>query len=136
MCTVKRISPILFVDEIEPVLLFWDRLGFEKTAEVPHEGRCGFVILEKDGLEVMYQTRASVADDVPAMRRTPMGGTILYMEVDDIEHVLMAMEGEEVVVPRRKTFYGADEIFVREPGGHVVGFAEVSDVVEGVSGPA
>lgn len=131
MCTVKRISPILFVDAIEPVLLFWDRLGFQKTAEVPHEGRCGFVILEKDGLEVMYQTRASIEDDAPAMGRTPVGGSILYLEVDDIEHVIVAMEGEEVVVPRRKTFYGADEIFVREPGGHVVGFAQISEVPEG-----
>lgn len=136
MCTIKRISPILFVDEIEPVLLFWDRLGFEKTAEVPHEGRCGFVILEKDGLEVMYQTRASFEDDAPAMRRTPLAGTILYVEVDDIDHVLDAVEGEEVVVPRRQTFYGADEIFVREPGGHVVGFAQISEVPEGVPGPA
>ena len=136
MCTVKRISPILFVDEIEPVLLFWDRLGFEKTAEVPHEGRCGFVILEKDGLEVMYQTRASLEDDVPAMSKTPLAGTILYMEVDDIEDVMVAMEGESVVVPRRRTFYGMDEVFVREPGGHVVGFAQISEVAEGAPRPA
>lgn len=34
------------------------------------------------------------------------------------------MEGFEVVVPRRSTFYGAEEVFVREPGGNVVGFAE------------
>jgi hypothetical protein len=30
----------------------------------------------------------------------------------------------EVVVPRRQTFYGMDEIGVREPGGHVVMFAQ------------
>jgi hypothetical protein len=30
----------------------------------------------------------------------------------------------ELLVPRRKTFYGAEEIFVREPGGNVVGFAQ------------
>ncbi len=109
------------------MLLFWDRLGFERTAEVPHEGKCGFVILEKDGLEVMYQTRASVEADVPAMGGTPMGGSILFMEVDDLEGILAAIEGEEIVVPRRQTFYGADEIFVREPGGHVVGFAQMTE---------
>ena len=127
MCHLKRISPILFVDEIEPVLLFWDRLGFEKTAEVPHNGSCGFVILEKDGLEVMYQTRRSIQEDVPAMSQTPLGGTILYVEVDNIDDVLVAVEGEEIVVPRRQTTYGADEIFVREPGGHVVGFAQLTE---------
>ena len=34
--TVKRITPVLFVQAIEPVLPFWvDALGFEKTIEVP-----------------------------------------------------------------------------------------------------
>ncbi len=33
------------------------------------------------------------------------------------------LEGIEVVVPRRTTFYGADEIFVRAPCGTLVGFA-------------
>jgi hypothetical protein len=28
-----------------------------------------------------------------------------------------------VVVPRRVAPYGAHEVFVREPGGHIVGFA-------------
>jgi len=30
----------------------------------------------------------------------------------------------EKVVPRRKTFYGTDEIGVREPGGRIVMFAQ------------
>jgi hypothetical protein len=34
---VKRITPVLFVKEIEPILPFWvDALGFTKTIEVPH----------------------------------------------------------------------------------------------------
>ena len=32
-----------------------------------------------------------------------------------------------LLVPRRRTFYGADEIFVREPGGNVVGFAQFGE---------
>ena len=45
---VKRITPVLFVSEIEPVLPFWvDKLGFTKTIEVPHGNKIGFVSLEK-----------------------------------------------------------------------------------------
>jgi len=29
------------------------------------------------------------------------------------------------VKPRHKTFYGSTEIYVREPGGHTVGFAQM-----------
>jgi hypothetical protein len=32
--------------------------------------------------------------------------------------------GAPVVVPRRKTFYGMEEIGVREPGGNSVTFAQ------------
>jgi len=36
-------------------------------------------ILVKDGLEVMYQSRASVAEDVGALAKSPMGGTFLFL---------------------------------------------------------
>lgn len=122
--TIKKVTPILYVEAIEPVLPFWtERLGFAKTTEVPEGDRLGFVILEKDGLEVMYQTRASVAADVPSLADMPMGGSILFIEVDALDAVIEALEGIEPVVPRRRTFYGADEVFVREPAGNMVGFA-------------
>lgn len=125
---LKRITPVLLVDEIEPCLAFWDALGFEQTAEVPHDGRLGFVILEKSGLEIMYQTRASVAADIPALADAPGAGTFLFLEVMDLEATIEAVEGAPVVFPRRKTFYGMEEICVREPGGHAVTFAmAVSD---------
>jgi uncharacterized glyoxalase superfamily protein PhnB len=125
---VKKLTPILTVDAIEPCLPFWlDRLGFTKTTEVPHEDRLGFVILERDGIEVMYQTIDSVAADLPALASLPRGGSILFIEVDDIGAIEKAMAGADIVVPRRSTFYGADEVFAREPGGHIVGFAEFPD---------
>lgn len=53
--TVKKLTPVLFVPAIEPVLPFWvDRLGFAKTVEVPEGDSIGFVILQKDGVELMY----------------------------------------------------------------------------------
>jgi uncharacterized glyoxalase superfamily protein PhnB len=122
---VKRVTPILLVDAIEPSLPFWtERLGFNRTTEVPDDDRLGFVILEKAGHEVMYQTMHSVESDVPSMATTPTRGSVLFIEVDDISAIERALDGFEVVVPRRRTFYGADELFVREPGGHIVGFAQ------------
>src|SRR4029453_8853944 len=46
--TMKKLTPVLFVGEIEPCLEFWTRLGFERTAEVPEGDRLGFVLLTKD----------------------------------------------------------------------------------------
>lgn len=121
---MKKLTPVLYVDAIEPSLPFWvDRLGFEITVEVPEGDRLGFIILKKDNVEVMYQTEESVGKDVPALADSPKGGSFLFIEVDDLDAVESALTGIEPVVPRRKTFYGADELIVREPAGNVVTFA-------------
>ena len=124
--TIRKVTPVLVVEAIEPSLPFWtQRLGFEKTVEVPEGDRLGFVILAKDGVEIMYQTRESVRNDVPAIAESRSGESAsLFIEVTDIEAVARAVEGMPVVVPRRTTFYGMDEIGVREPGGHVITFAQ------------
>jgi uncharacterized glyoxalase superfamily protein PhnB len=122
---MKSLTPVLYVEEIEPVLSFWiDRLGFERTAEVPEGDRLGFVILQKGGVQIMYQTRGSVQGDVPALADTPMGGSLLFIEVEDLNAVERALNGIAPIVPRRTTFYGADEVIVREPAGNVVTFAQ------------
>jgi uncharacterized glyoxalase superfamily protein PhnB len=124
----KKATVVLCVEAIEPCLPFWvDRLGFEKTVEVPHEDALGFVILKQGDVELMLQTRASIAADVPALADTPGGGTLLFIEVDDIDATERAMQGVEFVFPRRTTFYGAEEIGVREPGGHSVTFAQFGE---------
>ncbi len=125
---MKKLTPVLYVEEIEPALPFWvERLGFAKTAEVPHGDRLGFVILQKGDVEIMYQTRASVQEDVPALGGMPMGGSMLFVQVEDLDAVERALEGIEPVTPRRKTFYGADELIVREPAGNVVNFAQFAE---------
>jgi uncharacterized glyoxalase superfamily protein PhnB len=125
---MKRLTPVLFVEAIEPCLSFWmDGLGFEKIAEVPEGDQLGFVILERGAVQIMYQTRASVEGDVPALAATPMRGAMLFIVVEDLDLVEKALSGVAPVVPRRKTFYGADELIVREPAGNVITFAEFGE---------
>ncbi len=57
---MKKLTPVLQVDSIEPVLSFWeDRLGFERTMAVPGETGLAFVAFRQGAVEIMYQTRAS-----------------------------------------------------------------------------
>ena len=122
---MKKLTPVIMVEAIEPCIPFWERLGFTKTAEVPEGDRLGFVILVKDSVEVMYQTHESIQKDAGGLvPRTHGHGAALFIEVSDVESVARALDGLEIVVPRRQTFYGMDEIGVREPGGHVVMFAQ------------
>jgi uncharacterized glyoxalase superfamily protein PhnB len=122
----KKLTPVLFVKEIEPVLPFWvDALGFAKSSEVPEGGKLVFVILEKDGVEVMYQTFASVEKDLPAIASdVKRGPTFLYVQVDDLARVKTALKSFEVYMPERKTFYGSSEAGFKDPTGHFVTFAQ------------
>lgn len=126
---IESSTPILVVDAIEPCLPFWvDRLGFETATEVPHGDRLGFAILTRGDVVVMLQTRDSLADDLPDLADAEDGeATILYVRVDDLDAIERAVDSVEIVVPRRTTFYGADELGVREPGGHVVLFARFAE---------
>ncbi len=124
---VKRITPVLLVQEIEPIVPFWvDRLGFTKTIEVPEGNKLGFVTFQNDSVEVMYQTYSSVEKDAPPSmsaeaRKRP---TYLYMEVDDLDAVLAAMKDVKIVMPVRTAFYGMREFAVQDPGGHFITFAQ------------
>jgi len=114
------------VDAIEPCLPLWtERLGWTKTAEVPDGDKLGFVILAKDGVELMYQTWASVQKDVGhAVDRATGTSVGLFIEVSDLDGVVKQLEGVPLVLPRRRTFYGMDEVGVAEAGGHTVVFAQ------------
>jgi uncharacterized glyoxalase superfamily protein PhnB len=125
----KRITPVLLAEEIESAARFWtERFGFVKAAEVPDGEKLGFVMLQKDGVELMYQTYASVEkdrkDDPLLSRQMRKGPTYLYIEVDSLRSVISAAQGVEVAMPERTTFYGSKEIGYQDPAGHYVIFAE------------
>jgi uncharacterized glyoxalase superfamily protein PhnB len=122
---MQSLTPILLVDAIEPCLDFWMRLGFEVMVQVPEGDTIGFVILKNGPVEVMYQTRASVAKDIPSMTEFP-SSSILYIHVTNLDEIISAVSGAPVLIPKRTTFYGATEYAVREPGGSAVSFSEVS----------
>ena len=124
---LKQLTPVMVVERVEPCIEFWvDRLGFTVRNSVPAEdGSLIFASADRDGIEVMYQTRASVVADAPALARELTGHSVtLFITVDNIEEVERAMAGAPVLKPRHDTFYGSTELYVREPGGNAVGFAQ------------
>ncbi len=121
---MKKLTANLIVEKIEPCLDFWvGKLGFTKTVEVPHQDALGFVILDAHGVELMLQSRASLAEDIAPLAQETFR-SCLYLEVESLAPIRAALQGLPRVVPDRKTFYGADEVLVRDPAGNVVVFAQ------------
>lgn len=126
---LKQLTPVLIVDAVEPCIEFWtDRLGFEVTNKVPDaDGKLVFASVQKGPIEIMYQTRASVINEQPGSARDLMGHSVaLFITVDDLDKVEKSLAGVPVVKARHETFYGSTELYVREPGGNTVGFAQFS----------
>jgi uncharacterized glyoxalase superfamily protein PhnB len=123
---VKRITPVLFCSEIEPMLTFWvDHLGFAKTIEVPHGNKLGFVALQQGSTELMYQTFASLGDDMPLiLDAAKKGPTFLYIEVENLDAVKAALQDSKIAQPERTAFYGMREIGYQDPAGHYITFAQ------------
>jgi uncharacterized glyoxalase superfamily protein PhnB len=121
---IQKASPLLRVERVEPSLAFWvDRLGFQKVTEVMEGDSLGFVILSKGHVEIMIQSRASLAKDLPSLSVGAMTPSVVYVGVTDLQEIASKLSASDIIVPKRSTYYGMEEIWAREPGGHVIGFA-------------
>jgi hypothetical protein len=122
---VLKVTPVRIVERIEPCLPFWcDALGYEKRAEVPHDGALGFVLLESASAgELMLQSRASLEGDIADVARLEPH-TVLLIEVKSLAAARKATGEAKVIVGERTTFYGMRESVVLDPAGTVVIFAE------------
>jgi catechol 2,3-dioxygenase-like lactoylglutathione lyase family enzyme len=123
--TVKKLTPNLYTDDVASCVKFWvERMGFEKTVEVPEEGGLAFAALQTGDIELMYGSYASL-DREPGVQGSYQRGTgFLFIEVEDLEAVVEAMKGVPMVLPVHKTFYGATEFAVQDPAGHMITFAQ------------
>lgn len=138
---MNKLTPVVLLDDIVPTRAFLvDRLGFELVMEIPADPGSppdaktnppGFAILRHTDVELMLQSRESVANDAPDLAGDDVwvgpGGVGLFIEVDSLDDVraVAASPGEaSVTVPERTTFYGKREIGFRLPGGVSMMFAE------------
>jgi len=125
----KKVATILLVKEIEPCLDFWTKtLGFEVTQSVPEGDKLGFAMLAQGDIEIHLQTKSVTKKGLPSLAIGEPVSAVVYFDVeniDELETSLSARQDIEILVPKHKTFYGATEIYVREPGGHMLGFAQL-----------
>ncbi|MET0595995.1 MAG: hypothetical protein ABW133_25060 [Polyangiaceae bacterium] len=120
---LDKVTTLLVVDRIEPCQKTWEKVGYQVTVRVPETGDAGFVIMKGKSGELMMQTRASLADDLPAIA-AKKPSYVLYADVASIDAAKKALAGAKVVIEERKTFYGAKEAWLELEGGTFIGLAE------------
>lgn len=64
----KKLTPNLMVENVAKTIDFYrDILGFEVLTTVEGDNETAFAIMQRDNVELMFQSRNSLSENVPAL---------------------------------------------------------------------
>ena len=124
---LKKLTPNLMVEDVHHTLTFYqDILGFDLEMTLPETAPFDFAIVQRDGVELMFQSRQSLSDNVPALAGSAIGASqTFYVEVAGINELYQQLRGKvEILVDLHNTFYGTQELYFRDINGYILSFSE------------
>jgi uncharacterized glyoxalase superfamily protein PhnB len=124
---IRSITPNLMVTSVEDSLAFYAKLGFAEVAAVPNEatGKLQFAICARDGAQVMFQERANLAAEYPALSQDATPSVTLFIRVADAAALAAEWAGQVTFAAAlHTTFYGADEFAIIDNSGYILTFAQ------------
>ena len=128
---LKKLTPNLMVEDVQQTLAFYTEvLGFTVLTTVPEHPPFGFAIVQRDQVTLMFQSRPSLSENVPALTGSPIGASqTFYIEVEGVLDLYEALHGKvEIVVDLHKTFYGTQEFYFRDCNGYILSFSEAAGI--------
>ena len=126
---LKKLTPNLMVENVAETLAFYrEGLGFEVVTTLPEQEPFDFAIVKRDAVELMFQSRPSLSENVPALTGSPIGASqTFYIEVTGIRDLYESLrEKVEIVVDFHTTFYGTQEFYFRDLNGYILSFSEAA----------
>jgi uncharacterized glyoxalase superfamily protein PhnB len=124
---LKKLTPNFMVEDVRKTIDFYqDVLGFTVLTTVDNEDEIGFAILQRDQIEIMFQSRKSLSENVPALSGSAIGASqTLYIEVSGIDALYEALRDKlDIVVDIHSTFYGTREFYFKDINGYILSFSE------------
>ena len=115
------------VEDVAKTMEFYKNiLGFELVMAVPEEGSADFAIMKHGEVEVMFQSRQSLSEEIPNLKEAKIGGTFtLYIDVEGIDKLYSSAKGKaEIVQDMHTTFYGSKEFSIQDTNGYILAFSE------------
>ncbi|MBN1567142.1 MAG: VOC family protein [Acidobacteria bacterium] len=133
----KKLTANIIVSNVNGILDFYEKiLGFSLVMAVPEGSQqvvtvrdkttlLGFAIIRRDDVELMLQSRKSLANELPSFAGSPVGTSFtLYIQTDDIEALYKGIKDKSAIIEDlHTTFYGAREFCIRDSGSNVLTFA-------------
>ncbi len=128
--SLKKLTPNIMVEDVNNTIEFYQKLlGFEVLVTVPEEGQFAWAMLKRDTVEIMFQSRTSLGEEIPALQQREIGGSLtFYIEVEDVEELYEHLKGNVTIVQdMHKTFYGAQEFAIQDCNGFILAFSETTE---------
>jgi uncharacterized glyoxalase superfamily protein PhnB len=123
---MESLSPNIFVSNMDETIAFYKGIGFQLMMSVPDTGNdFVWVMMSNGDVTFMFQTFASLGEELPDISRNNGGSLLFYIrlkkireffeQIKDIANVLKGLE---------TTFYGATEFSILDNNNYVLTFAE------------
>ncbi len=125
--TLRKLTPNLMVEDVNKTVDFYkNMLGFDVLATVPETGQLNWAMLKQGDVEMQFQTRASLSEEIPAFKDRAIGGTLtLYIDVEDVTALHNALKDKVAIVQAmHTTFYGTQEFAIEDCNSFVLSFSQ------------
>jgi uncharacterized glyoxalase superfamily protein PhnB len=123
---MESLSPNIFVENMNETIDFYKSIGFQLVMTVPEAGN-DFVwaMMVNGNITFMFQTFASLGEELPAISRKSGGSLLFYIKLKKIrEFFELIKEKITVLKGLETTFYGATEFSILDNNNYVLTFAE------------
>ena len=127
MTTLKKLTPNLMVEDVNQTVDFYKNvLGFDVLATVPETGQFNWAMLKQGNVEMQFQTRASLSEEIPAFKDRAIGGALtLYIDVENVTELHATLQDRVTIVQNmHTTFYGTQEFAIEDCNGFVLSFSQ------------
>ena len=122
----KMISNLMVEDVNSTVEFYADSLGFDLLTSVPEKGKFDWAMMRRESVEIMFQARSSLGEEIPTLADAPKGGSLtFYTEVTGLKDLYDGLEGKVAIVQDlHTTFYGTQEFAFRDCNGYIIAYSE------------
>jgi uncharacterized glyoxalase superfamily protein PhnB len=123
---MESLSPNIFVDSMNETIGFYESIGFKKVMTVPEQGEdIVWAMMTNGGVTVMFQTFASLGEELPEIGRKNGGSLLFYIKLKNIRQFFEEIKDKvKVLKGLEVTFYGATEFSILDNNHYVLTFAE------------
>lgn len=123
---MDSLSPNIFVDNMDETISFYKTIGFNVVVTVPETGNDFiWVMMMNNNVTMMFQTFASLGDELPEISRQSGGSLLLYIKLKKIREFFELIKDKVTVIKGLETtFYGATEFSIKDNNNYVLTFAE------------